>query len=65
MPRHQQVPVATLPAGLDAHWETQNRFVWNEHEQASEERELVYEISWISELGTWRRFLCSERKLRG
>jgi hypothetical protein len=58
-------PVATLPAGLDAHWETQNRFVWNEYEQASEERELVYEISWISELGTWRRFLRSQRKRTG
>lgn len=53
-----------FPAGVDAHWETQNRTVWNEREHASEERELVYEISWIAELGVWRRFLRSQRKAR-
>jgi hypothetical protein len=57
-----RVPV--FPAGIDVHWETQNRTVWNEQEHASEERELVYEISWISELGVWRRFLRSQRKAR-
>jgi hypothetical protein len=34
--------------------EKENRTIWNEREHASEERELVYEISWISELGVWR-----------
>ena len=54
--------VPAFPAGIDSHWETQNRTVWNEQEHASEERELVYEISWIVELGVWRRFLRSQRK---
>ena len=35
-----------FPAGIDAHWEKENRTIWNEWEHASEERELVYEISW-------------------
>jgi hypothetical protein len=53
---------ATFPAGGDAHWETENRTVWNEREHTVEERELVYEISWVAELGVWRRFLRSQRK---
>ncbi len=55
---------AMFPAGTDTHWETENHKMWNEREHASEERELVYEISWISELGVWRRFLRSQRRLR-
>jgi hypothetical protein len=55
---------AAFPAGIDAHCEKENRTVWNEREHASEERELVYEISWISELGVWRRFLRSQRRLQ-
>ena len=54
---------ATFPTGIDAHWETENRKMWNEREHESEERELVYEISWIAELGAWRRFLCSQRRV--
>ena len=57
-----QVPA--FPTGVDARWETENRTVWNEQEHASEERELVYEISWIAELGIWRRFLRSNRKVQ-
>ena len=57
-------PVPAFPAAVEARWETQNRTVWNELEHASEERELVYEISWIAELGVWRRFLRSQRKAR-
>jgi hypothetical protein len=34
--------------------------VWNERDRRNEERELVYEISWIPELNTWRRF-CGHR----
>jgi hypothetical protein len=56
--------VPVFPAGVDAHWETQNRTVWNEQERTSEERELVYEVTWIAELGVWRRFLRSQRKLK-
>jgi len=56
--------VPAFPLGVDARWETQNRTVWNEQEHASEERELVYEISWIAELGVWRRFLRSQQKAR-
>ena len=39
--------VAASPAGDHAYWETENRMVWNEQQHTSEERELVYEISWI------------------
>ena len=45
------------------HWETQRRVVWNEQERTREEHELVYEISWIKELGLCRSFLRSQRKL--
>ena len=54
----------TTPArlqGIDLHYETENRLVWNEQERQNEERELVYEISRIPELSTWRRFLRSQR----
>ena len=56
--------VPAFPAGVEAHWEAQNRTVWNEVQHASEERELVYEISWIAELGSWRCFLRSNRKVQ-
>jgi len=58
------LPVPAFPPAVEARWETQNRTVWNELEHASEERELVYEISWIAELGIWRRFLRSNRKVQ-
>jgi hypothetical protein len=57
------LPVPGLPAGVDVHWETQRRIVWNEREYTSEERELVYEISWIAERGLWRSFLRSQREI--
>jgi hypothetical protein len=53
----------TFPVGIETHWETENRTVWNQQQHASEEREFVYEISWIAELGVWRRFLRSQRKV--
>ena len=53
-----------FPAGLHLHWETENRVMWNEEEWVTEEQELVYEISWICELGVWRRFLRSLRKIQ-
>lgn len=58
------LPVPAFPAGVDVQWEAQNRVVWNEKEHAAEEHELVYEISWIAELGVWRRFLRSQRKVQ-
>jgi len=45
------------------HWEMQRRVVWNEQEHTREEHDLVYEISWIKELGLWRSFLRSQRKV--
>ena len=52
-----------LSNGIDTHWVTKNHTVWNEQERVSEERELVYEISWIPELSAWRSFLRSQRRL--
>ena len=57
-------PVPVFPEGVDVHWETENRMVWNEQQNTREERELVYEVSWIRELGVWRRFLCSQQKVK-
>lgn len=58
------LPVPAFPVGVDTHWETQNRSVWNEKEHVSEKCELVYETSWIAELGAWRRFLRSRRRVQ-
>ena len=51
-----------LPAGLDVHWETDSWVMWNEQERVAEKQELIYEVSWIREIGAWRRFLRSRRK---
>lgn len=61
----QALPVPVGQTGIEARWETENRRVWNEQRHTSEEYELVYEISWIAELGAWRRFLCSQRRMQG
>ncbi len=61
-----QVPaieVAGLPPRAEVHWETDKRVVWNEMECAAEEQELIYEVTWISEIGAWRRFLKSRRNV--
>ena len=52
-----------LQQGIDLHYETKQKTVCcgMEQERRNEERELVYEISWIPELSTWRRFLRSQR----
>ena len=55
--------ISDFPVGVDVHWETQRRVMWNEQEHTREEHELVYEISWINELGLWRSFLRSQRKV--
>ncbi len=54
--------IAPFSERSDVHWETINLPVWNA-EGAAEQQELVYEVSWIQELGTWRRFLASQRKV--
>ena len=58
------LPISGFPAGVDVHWKTQRQVVWNEQEHAREEYELVYEISWIKELGLWRSFLRSRHKVK-
>jgi hypothetical protein len=50
-----------FPRGVDVYWETIRRVVWNNQKQNNEEQELVYEISWIAEIGVWRRFLRSQQ----
>ena len=59
----EALPGATFPQGVDIRWETENRAIWNDQKREREERELVYEVSWISELGVWRRFLRSQRRV--
>ena len=54
---------ASFPKGTDTRWITENRVVWNEEHRRTEECELVYEISWVPELNTYRTFLCSRRWL--
>jgi hypothetical protein len=57
-------PVPAFSEGAGVHWETENRMAWNEQQNTREERELVYEVSWIRELGDWRRFLRSQQKVK-
>jgi len=56
-------PVLVFPEGAGVHWETENRMAWNGQQNTREERELVYEVSWIRELDVWRRFLRSQQKV--
>jgi hypothetical protein len=58
----EAAPVANFPERVDVHWETESRLMWNEQERITEEQELIYEVSWIPELGVWRRFLKSRKK---
>jgi hypothetical protein len=60
-----QVPAieAVLPPSAETHWETDNRVVWNEMESAAQEQELIYEVTWIPEIGAWRQFLKSRRNV--
>lgn len=54
---------ASFPKGADTHWVTENRVRWNEKHGRAEKCELVYEVSWVSELNAWRSFLRSQRWL--
>ena len=54
---------ASFPKGTDTHWITETRVLWNDKHRKAEKCELVYEVSWIPELGMWRSFLRSRRWL--
>lgn len=54
---------ASFPKGADTHWITEIRVLWNEEHHKAEKCELVYEVSWVSEVNAWRRFLRSQRWL--
>ena len=54
---------ASFPKGADTHWIKESRVLWNEGHRKTEECELVYEVSWVSELNAWRSFLRSQRWL--
>lgn len=56
------LPAPTAPVGVNVHCETESRLVWNDQEHVHEEHEFVYEVSWVPELGAWRRFLRTHRK---
>jgi hypothetical protein len=56
--------ILPVPAAVEARRQMENRMAWNDLEHTGEERELVYEISWIAELGIRRRFLRSQRKVQ-
>lgn len=56
------LPVPAAPQGIDPHCETDNRVIWNDQAHTQEEHEFVYEISWVPELGVWRRFLRAHHK---
>ncbi len=55
---------APFPERTDVHWETTNLQVWNAREGTAEQHDLVYEVSWVEDLGMWRRFLASRRKVQ-
>jgi hypothetical protein len=60
----QALPPTNSFAEIESHWETEILKVWNAKLFIAEECELVYEVSWIPELGFWRRFLRFQRKLQ-
>lgn len=60
---HATAPLnVPAPTGINTYYETQNHVVWNDKEHANEQHEFVYEVSWIPELGMWRRFLRTHHK---
>ena len=54
---------APFPERTDVRWETTNLQVWNALEGTTEQHDLVYEVSWVENLGMWRRFLTSRRNV--
>jgi hypothetical protein len=63
LPHATALPLPTLPTGIDIHYETENRVVWNDKRRTNEEHAFVYEVSWISELGVWRWFLMTDQQV--
>jgi hypothetical protein len=64
---HSHALAAYMPAfpkRTDTHFEITNLSVCNPPESTAEHEELIYEVSWIEELGMWRRFLISRRVVR-
>lgn len=59
---HAKALSAQASLGVDTRYETENRTVWNDKERRQEEHEFVYEVSWVPELGVWRRFLRTHRR---
>jgi hypothetical protein len=59
---HAKALSAQASLGVDARYQIENRTIWNDKERRQEEHELVYEVSWVPELGVWRRFLRTHRK---
>jgi hypothetical protein len=59
--RATALPVPSVPLGTNPHHELENRVVWNDEKRANEVHEIVYEVSWIPELGVWRKFLRTHR----
>lgn len=57
----ENLPAGSFPKGVDTHWLTENRVLWNEQHRKTEKCELVYEVSWMSDLNAWRSFLRSLR----
>jgi hypothetical protein len=57
----ESLPAGSFPNGVDTHWITENRILWNEQHRKAEECGLVYEVSWILEISARRRFLRSQR----
>ena len=52
-----------FPVGTEIHWRTERRLLLNPQGGADELHELIYEIAWIPELGVWRHFLKSQRRV--
>jgi hypothetical protein len=55
--------IPPFPERTDVHWETMSLQLWNALEGTAEQHDLVYEVSWVEDLGMWRRFLTSQRKV--
>ena len=62
IPRSTALPIQAAPAGTNQRLETEQRTVWDEGTHTYETHEFVYEVSWVPELGVWRRFLRTHRK---
>lgn len=62
---HSQPAAAcsAFPERTHVEWETTNLRVRNAAGFV-EQQQLVYEVSWIEELCTWRRFLMSRGEMR-